>query len=56
MYHDGVGIWVNINYFFKVRKNIMNAIKQFFSAVVETIIEARKARASQLVDSLGHRR
>jgi hypothetical protein len=32
----------------------MNTIKQFFNTVFETIIEARKARASQLVNSLGH--
>lgn len=32
----------------------MKLIKQFLNLVIEAIIEARKARASQLVNSLGH--
>lgn len=32
----------------------MNSIKQFLNSVIEAIIEARKARASQLVSSLNN--
>jgi hypothetical protein len=32
----------------------MKSIKQFFNTLFESIIEARKARAAQLVNSLGH--
>jgi hypothetical protein len=32
----------------------MKAINQFFKSMLEAIIEARKARADQLVNSLGH--
>jgi len=32
----------------------MTIIKQFFKTMIESIIEARKARAAQLVNSLNH--
>ena len=32
----------------------MKAIKQFFKTMAEAIVEARKARADQLVNSIGH--
>jgi len=32
----------------------MNTIKQFLNSIIEAIIEARKARADQLVNSLNH--
>jgi len=32
----------------------MNSVKQFFTTMFEAIVEARKARAAQLVNSLGH--
>jgi len=32
----------------------MNSIKQFFQNILEAIVEARKARADQLVNSLNN--
>ena len=32
----------------------MKPIKQFINSIIEAIVEARKARAAQLVNSLNH--
>jgi hypothetical protein len=33
----------------------MNSIRQFFNSILEAIVEARKARSSQLANSLTNR-